>query len=111
MEVVAADHPLHNKMIYEPAAVGTSQHDGPPRGDGLTCPTCGLPKESRKHAYCRSCTSAYQRERRIAKGWVPKRRSQSVVCPRCRGPKSGARAYCSECKRQVSQEARDRGRV
>jgi hypothetical protein len=35
------------------------------RGDGIHCPKCGNPKESRTKAYCRLCMRLYEYEQRL----------------------------------------------
>jgi len=104
MIAIRDERPKYNRLIHDPDAVGTSIMGGPPRGDGLACPRCGNPKKDRRHAYCPSCNTTYQRERRIAAGWLP-RKPPTTTCPKCSGPKEPGPSYCKPCQKQVNKDA------
>ena len=63
------ERPLLNGTEHPPERLGAGAEkvNRAPRGDGVTCPKCGRPKETPKKPYCRSCARAYQAAYRLAK--------------------------------------------
>lgn len=60
---------------------------GAKRGDGVHCPRCGNPKDSRKRTYCRLCLRLYQYQMRLkaaAMGIPPKQKQRGR--PKARVP-------------------------
>lgn len=71
MVAIAAEQPLHNRLVHDPLTVGEHTNDlrairdtGRVRGDGVHCPKCGTAKEKRRYTYCVACLRAYVAGRR-----------------------------------------------
>lgn len=106
MHAINVEQPKYNLLIFDPNSVLREPLPSRPRHDGTVCPKCGGPKEHKPGlAYCRPCMRAYQEERRRSKGVKPAP-PPTITCPRCGGIKEAGKAYCRECKRQVSKAAR-----
>jgi len=99
-EAIRTETPLHNKLV----PTGRIRRPGRPRGDGLSCPKCHNPKDNPKRPYCTPCRLAYNRNWKLARGWVPKPPTSKLVCPRCKGEKLPEQSYCKPCRRVINRD-------